>query len=95
MSVSPSLLGLTPLVTARLIRPADKNLQVSHMSTTALKQIHEDLAGIRKELRSLRALMEEDQDPADDVVEEVRASRKRTRASMIPHEKVEQEFGSA
>ena len=62
------------------------------MSKVTLQQIHRDLTELKQEVRSLRALMEEELEPADDVVQEVRESRLRPQQVLIPHKKVVEEF---
>lgn len=58
------------------------------MTAVTLKQLHLDLTGIRKELQSLRSLIEEDLAPADDVVADVVESRERPLGQLVPHREV-------
>ena len=53
------------------------------MSKVTLQQIHSDLTELKQEVRSLRALMEEELEPADDVVQEVRESRLRPQLERV------------
>ena len=62
------------------------------MPQVTLQQIHRDLTELKREVRSIRSLMEEEFEPADDVVQEVRDSRLRPRQNLIPHKKVVEEF---
>ena len=62
------------------------------MRSVTLQQIHRDLTEIRQEIRSLRVLVEEDLEPADDVVREVAESRRRPREHLIPHRRIAEEF---
>ena len=62
------------------------------MSTITLQQIHKDMLGLKKEVRHLKTLLEEDFELSDDVVREIEESRKRSKAGFISHEEMRKEF---
>lgn len=63
------------------------------METITLEQIHEDIVDLKKEVERLKALIEEDLEPSDDVVKGIEESRKRPKEEFISHERMKKEFG--
>lgn len=58
-----------------------------------MKQIHEDLVEIKRELKHLKTIVEEDYELADDVAQEIDESKKHSDEEMISHEEMRKEFG--
>jgi len=63
------------------------------MASVTMEQIHEDLIGIKRELQHLRDIVEENFDLADDVISDIKESRKKLTSQMISHEEMRKEFG--
>jgi len=63
------------------------------METIILQQIHEDLLNLKKEVSHIKILIEEDLELSDDVVREIKDSRKRPKEEFISHEEMRKEFG--
>jgi len=61
--------------------------------TQTLKQLRQDFLELKQEVDHLKALVEEDYELADDVKEEIEASRRTPRGNLIPHDRVMREFG--
>ena len=63
------------------------------MGEVTLEKIHEDLIDMKREIRQLRTLIQEDYELADDVVEDIEESRKRSKDKFVSHEEMKREFG--
>ncbi len=63
------------------------------MSTVTLKQIHDDLLDLKKDMEHIKFLVEEDFEVMPHIVKEVEESRKRPRKEFISHEEMRKEFG--
>jgi len=63
------------------------------MGVVTLEKIHEDLIDMKREIRQLRTLIQEDYELADDVVEDIEESRKRSKDKFVSHEEMKREFG--
>lgn len=63
------------------------------MEHVTLERIHEDLLMIKKEIDYIKAMIEEDFELADGVVEEIEKSRKRQKKEFVSHEDMKKEFG--
>ena len=59
---------------------------------TLLKQIHEDIADIKKKMEHIETIMAEDFELASDVIEDIKSSRKRPKKEFISHEDMGKEF---
>ena len=63
------------------------------MATITLEQIHDDLIGLKKDMKQIKTLLEEDWELSNDVIQDVQMSRKRHQKEFISHEEMRKEFG--
>ena len=63
------------------------------METRSLKELREEVRGLKEEVEHLRMIVEEDYELADDVVAEIEESKRRSRSEFISHEAMRKEFG--
>ena len=62
------------------------------MTTITLKQIHEDLIGLKMEMEHIKTLVQEDLQLSDELIKEIEESRKRPKKDFISHEDIRKEF---
>lgn len=62
------------------------------METITLKEIHEDIMGLKKELRFIKTLIGNEHLLADDVIKEIEESRKKPEKEFISHAEMRNEF---
>ncbi|MFP4112340.1 MAG: hypothetical protein ACLFUO_05045 [Candidatus Woesearchaeota archaeon] len=62
------------------------------MSSLTIEQLHEDMLGLKKEVKHLRKVIEEDYELADDVIDDIENSKSRDSKEMISHEEMRNEF---
>ncbi len=62
------------------------------MGSITLEQLHQDLQGLKKEIEDIKTILEENFELKDDVVDEIKASRKTK--LLISHDAMRDEFGS-
>ena len=58
------------------------------MANVTLEQINQSLNELKKDIEEIKEYIKEDFELADDVKEEIEASRKRPRSEFIRHEEV-------
>lgn len=63
------------------------------MSGITLEKIHEDIMNLKKDIEHIKMKIDEDFELADDVVKEIRDSRKRPKEEFISNEEMGKEFG--
>jgi len=63
------------------------------MGAITLKQIHEDLVKLMKDVESIKEIVREEYDLSNDVVKDIEDSRKRPEKELISHEEMKKEFG--
>lgn len=63
------------------------------MATITLEQIHDDLIGLKKEMKHIKTMLEEEWEPSEEVIQEIGSSRKRSPKEFISHEAMRKEFG--
>lgn len=63
------------------------------MGAITLEKIHEDLIGLKKEMKHIKILLEENFELSEDVIKEIEESRKRPKEEFISHEEMKKEFG--
>ena len=63
------------------------------MEAVTLKQIHEDILGMKEELVEIKIILEEELELAEDVREEIERSRNRPRQEFLRHDELKKEFG--
>jgi len=61
------------------------------MGTITLERIHEDIIGLKKEMEKLRLIVAENYELSNDVVEDIKASRKNK--DLVSQEEMRKEFG--
>jgi len=61
------------------------------MGTITLERIHEDLIGLKKEMEKLRLIVAENYELSDDLVEDIKSSRKNK--VLVSQEAMRKEFG--
>jgi hypothetical protein len=62
------------------------------MGEVSLEKIHEDIVGLKKDVEHIKTLIEEDYAVAEDVVGEIKKSRKRPDSEFVSHEELKKEF---
>ena len=62
------------------------------IQTVTLKQINENIVGLRKEIEELKEYIHEDFEVADDVKKEIEEAKKTSRSKFIKHEDVVKRF---
>ncbi|MBD3249502.1 hypothetical protein GF336_05635 [Candidatus Woesearchaeota archaeon] len=62
------------------------------MAAITLEQIHEDLIGLRKEMKDLKALIKDESIVSEDVLSEIEDSRKKSKSRLISHDVMRDEF---
>lgn len=63
------------------------------METITLEKIHNDILGLKEEIKQMRVFIEEDFEIADDVIKEIEESQKRPEKEFISHKEMGNEFG--
>lgn len=63
------------------------------MGTITLDEIHKDLVKLKKDMEHIKRIIDEDFELNDDVVKDIRESRKRPKNEFISHEEMKKEFG--
>ncbi len=63
------------------------------MGAITLKQIHEDLVKLMKDVESIKEMVGEEYGLSDDVIKDMEDSRKRPEKELISHEEMKKEFG--
>ncbi|PIN75360.1 hypothetical protein COV18_04185 [Candidatus Woesearchaeota archaeon CG10_big_fil_rev_8_21_14_0_10_37_12] len=58
-----------------------------------LEQVHKDLEGLKKKVDHIVDLLEEPYELADDVQEEIKQSKKRSKEAFVSQEEMRAEFG--
>ncbi|HIH37469.1 hypothetical protein J4460_09060 [Candidatus Woesearchaeota archaeon] len=56
-----------------------------------LEQLHEDIVGLKREIRSLREIVAEDFELSDNVKKDILHSR--SQGKLVSHEEMRKEFG--
>jgi len=62
-------------------------------TTVTLEQLHHEIIGVRHEVAHLRTLIAEEYELADDLVEDIEASRSRSDDEFVLHDDLRREFG--
>ena len=61
--------------------------------TLNLEQVYNELIVLKEEMEHMKAVVGEDFEVADDVLEEIEDSRERSEGDFISHEEMRKEFG--
>ena len=62
------------------------------MGSLTIEKLHEDMLDLKKEVKHLRNVIEEEYELADDVVDDIEESKSRDSKQMISHEEMRKEF---
>ena len=58
-----------------------------------MEHVHEDILELKKEIESIKNILQDDLELAEDIQQEIKQSRKRPKKEFISHEDMKKEFG--